>query len=117
MDFPLGSVIIPTFSRPVFLKRALESVFNQTWSNIELIVVDDNGKGSLNQLLTEKVVEEYTRRRDFQYLMHSVNQKGAAARNTGSKHAAGEFITFLDDDDELMPIKIEWQVEILKYTQ
>lgn len=110
---PLVSVIIPTYSRPVYLRRAIDSVYSQTWPKIEIIVVDDNGEGSRNQLMTKEEVSLYVNRSDFMYLVHTENCNGAQARNTGVKASSGNYVTFLDDDDELMPNKIEMQLRVL----
>ncbi|MCF2583442.1 glycosyltransferase family 2 protein, partial [Bacteroides caecigallinarum] len=110
----LVSVIIPTYSRPTNLKRAIDSVLNQTYDNIELIVVDDNGLGTENQIKTEKVIHEYLSLKNFHYLKHETNKNGAAARNTGIKNSDGVYIAFLDDDDEFTPNKIAIQVKALE---
>ena len=110
----LVSVIIPTYLRPTNLCRAIDSVLNQTYKNIEIIVVDDNGKGSYNQIETRKVITPYLCLVNFSYLVHEENRNGAVARNTGLKYSHGEYIAFLDDDDEFLPSKIELQVNALK---
>lgn len=110
----LVSVIIPTYNRPVYLKRAIESVLNQKYSPIEIIVVDDNNPADLARKETEKLMEEYQERQNIVYLKHEKNKNGSAARNTGYRHAKGEYITFLDDDDELDSRKIQAQVERLE---
>jgi glycosyltransferase involved in cell wall biosynthesis len=110
----LVSVIIPTYSRPVNLKRAINSVLNQSYNNIEIIVVDDNGDGTYNQIRTEKEINEYMSLNNFRYLKHNKNRNGAAARNTGIKNSKGEYIAFLDDDDEFSINKIEIQVNALE---
>ena len=96
---PLVSVIIPTYKRSKSLNRAIDSVLSQTYPNIEIIVVDDNGKGSKYQLETEKSLEKYIKTDKIKYIIHDVNRNGSAARNTGFKHSRGEYINFLDDDD------------------
>lgn len=110
----LVSVIIPTYSRPRNLKRAIDSVLNQTYNNIEIIVVDDNGEGTPSQIETESVIEPYINMNNFYYLKHKVNRNGGAARNTGFKYSHGKYIAFLDDDDEFLPRKIEIQVNKLE---
>lgn len=110
---PLVSVIIPTYKRSKSLNRAIDSVLSQTYPNIEIIVVDDNGKGSKYQIETEKSLENYIKTDKIKYITHDVNRNGSAARNTGFKHSKGEYINFLDDDDVFLPKKIERQVEAL----
>lgn len=110
----LVSIIIPTFSRPQNLVRAVESCLKQTYGPIEVIVVDDNGEGTPSQLETEKVLADYVSAGKVVYLKHDVNRKGGAARNTGLRIFKGEYYTFLDDDDYLYPEKIEKQVKTLR---
>lgn len=111
---PLVSIIIPTYSRPGNLCRAIDSVLVQTYSPIEILVVDDNGVGTEHQLETEKVLAPYLEENQIIYLKHEVNKNGSAARNTGSRASNGEFIGYLDDDDVFFPTKIEKQVARLQ---
>lgn len=111
---PLVSIIIPTFSRPENLCRAIESVLSQTYKNIEVIVVDDNGIGSENQLETEKILEPYINANQITYVKHKFNKNGSAARNTGTKVSHGQIVGYLDDDDVFCPNKIEEQVRRLE---
>ncbi|MDN3643380.1 glycosyltransferase family 2 protein [Lutimonas halocynthiae] len=105
------SVVIPTFKRPDRLTRALNSVLNQTYSNFEILVIDDDNMGeeSLN------VVENFN---DDRIMFFKNNRsKGAnGARNMGVIHATGNFIAFLDDDDEWLPIYLESQLKTLEST-
>ncbi len=107
---PLVSVVIPTYARPDNLLRAIDSVQMQTYPNIEIIVVDDNGKGTPFQIETEKVLEHLIEEGKIQYIVHETNKNGSAARNTGYRASKGEYIDFLDDDDVFAPTKIEKQV-------
>ena len=93
------TVIIPTYNGSNTISRALQSLTNQTYKSFEVIVVDDNGKGSNRQKQTEIEVMKYSQSLDLKYLVHEKNLNGAAARNTGLKEANGDFICFLDDDD------------------
>ena len=101
---PKVSVIIPTCNRPELLSRAIKSVLNQTYQDFELIVVDDG-----DEKLAEDVVRQFNNHR-IKYIKHSEQKGGSAARNTGIKAAQGEFIAFLDDDDEWLPEKLEIQM-------
>ena len=116
-DTPLVSVIIPTYSRPENIVRAINSVLDQTYRNIEIIVIDDNGIGTPYQIETENKLSNYITQRKIFYYKHDVNKNGSAARNTGIKFSKGELITFLDDDDEYKPLKIEKQVDALVNNQ
>ena len=108
------SVIIPTYSRPQNLLRAINSVLKQTYQNIEIIVVDDNGKGTPCQQETEICVKDLIDMGKIIYIRHDVNKNGSAARNTGLKACTGDYYTFLDDDDYLYPQKIERQIKALQ---
>lgn len=113
MNKPFVSVVIPTYGGAEFLKRCVDSVLAQTYPNIEIIVVDDNGLGSPNQLITAKVMEEYNNNSSVKYVCHTVNINGSAARNTGVKNSKGEYIALLDDDDIFTPNNIEEHMKIL----
>jgi glycosyltransferase involved in cell wall biosynthesis len=95
------SVVIPTYNRAEILPRAIESALNQTYRNLEVLVVDD---GSTDE--TPSVVEGFD---DQRVTYHRVSQNGGAnrARNIGVEEATGEYISFLDSDDELLPEHIE----------
>lgn len=110
---PLVSVIIPTYKRPIYLKRAIESVINQTYENIEIIVVDDNNDADEYRIETEKLMYSINDKK-VKYIKHSKNRNGAAARNTGIKYSSGKYIAFLDDDDEFLTNKILNQVKCME---
>ena len=102
------SVIIPTYKRAKDLKRAVNSVQNQTMKDIEILVIDDNDPDSKDRLETESVmlpiIKEDNR---VKYIQHKKNLNGAAARNTGIKRSKGKYVAFLDDDDYYLPNKLE----------
>lgn len=114
MENTLVSVIIPTYKRSDCICNTIDSVLNQTYSNIEIIVVDDNGRGSVEQQETESLLSEYIKTNKIVYVVHDVNKNGSAARNTGFRISSGEFINFLDDDDVFHPKKIEKQLDLLR---
>ncbi|ELY54938.1 glycosyl transferase family protein [Natronococcus amylolyticus DSM 10524] len=101
------SVVIPTYNRSEMLALAINSSLNQTIPPREIIVVDDASTDN-----TEEVATTYGDR--INYIQHEVNKGGAAARNTGIKEATGEYIAFLDSDDQWKPQKIEEQVKELQ---
>lgn len=109
-DEPLVSAIITTHNRePDMVLRAVNSVLNQTYQNIELIVVDDSSPSFAQRAAVEQSVRSISE--DILYLKHEVCQGACAARNTGLSHAKGYYIGFLDDDDEWLPTKIEEQLK------
>jgi len=111
---PLISVIIPACGPPKRLERAIESALRQDYHNIEIIVVDDNGKGTKNQIATEKLVASLTPSpRPLRYHCHVHNKNGAAARNTGADLARGSYFALLDDDDYFYPHKLSAQMSAL----
>lgn len=114
MKRPLVSVIIPTYKSRGGLKKSIDSVLAQTYTNIEIIVIDDNNPDSKERELTEMEMLQYANCENVIYLKHSVNKNGAAARNTGIKASKGEFIAFLDDDDTWYPSKIENQLDFIQ---
>ncbi len=103
---PFVSVIIPVYNRYDFVRRAIDSVLSQTYRNFELIVVDD---GSTDD--TSRVKSDYGDR--IRYVRHPDNRGVAAARNTGIREAAGEWIALLDSDDWWLPEKLEEQINYL----
>lgn len=105
------SVIIPTYKRPHMLDRAIKSVLNQTYDDIEIIIVDDNEPNTIYRKKTEKFMEKYCNNKAIKYIKRENNGGGAVARNTGINKCKGELISFLDDDDEFLPGKIECQVK------
>ena len=94
--------------------RAVDSVLNQTYPHIEILVVDDNEPFWPERKETESVMAQYRNNSRVIYLQHEKNRNGSSARNTGWRQAKGEYITFLDDDDEISPLKIQKQVECLE---
>ena len=110
----LVSVIIPTYKRASYLKRCLESVLDQTYKNIEIIVVDDNEPESEYRIKTEEILNSFISNPKINYIKHSNNRNGSAARNTGIKFAKGSYIAFLDDDDYFFSTKIQEQVDLIK---
>jgi len=102
---PLVSVIIPTYNRAEYVSQAVQSVLNQTYGQIETIVVDDGSSDS-----TPEVLSKYQDQIDYMYQERSERSK---ARNEGFRHSKGDFIAFLDSDDVWLPTKIEKQVRVL----
>jgi len=94
------------------LARAIDSVLTQTYSNIELLVVDDNVPGSDESKKVKNILCMYNDDRIL-YVGQDKHINGAVARNEGIMKAKGKIIAFLDDDDEWLPEKIEMQMKFL----
>jgi len=103
------SVIVPTYNRAKYIKRAMDSVLDQTRPPDELIIVDD---GSTDN--TSEVIEQTIGRAAFPVrVLRRENRGAAAARNVGITHAAGDILCFLDSDDWWDKRKIELQLEAM----
>ena len=109
----LISVIIPTYKRnPNMVKRAIQSVLNQSYQTIELIVVDDSPDDFDGRPAVEEMILSLNDNR-VKYIQHPKNMGACAARNTGIKNSKGEYLAFLDDDDEWLPLKLEKQIKLM----
>lgn len=105
------SVIIPTYGRNDFLKRAIDSVVAQTYKNIEIIVINDNQPSSDVYRDVIRICEHYINKANIRLLKTNGREGGGCARNIGCQNATGEYLAFLDDDDIYLPNKIEKQLE------
>lgn len=106
MHNSLVSVIITTYNRDFYLEKAIQSVVNQTYTNLEVLVIDDGSK--INY--AESICNQFANCKYY----HKKNGGLSSARNFGISVAKGEYIAFLDDDDFWKSDKLEKQVEILK---
>jgi glycosyltransferase involved in cell wall biosynthesis len=109
MVYKLVSVIIPCFNAEQWIAEAIESCLNQTYPEIEVIIIDDS---STDQSL--RIIQQYANRVTWRTINHC---GGSAARNVGIALANGEYIQFLDADDYLLPEKIARQVQHLENTK
>lgn len=105
MAFPLVTVIITTYNRKEYLEMAIQSVVNQSYPNIEILVIDDGSSVNYAESICSK----------FLNCIYIYKENGglSSARNYGINLAKGEYIAFLDDDDFWGKLKIEKQVKIL----
>lgn len=101
---PKVSVIVPVYNSEKYIAQAVDSVLCQTFHDFELIVVDD---GSTDR--TAEILKRYGERLTYIY---QPNSERSAARNTGIRHAKGEYLAFLDADDFWLPQKLERQVQV-----
>jgi glycosyltransferase involved in cell wall biosynthesis len=105
---PSVSVVIPSFNRGHCIESCLRSVLAQTYQDFEIIVVDDASRDDTRVRMMALANSR------IRYIAHEVNRGGAAARNTGIHAARGEFVAFLDSDDEWKAGKLQKQVDILR---
>ncbi len=103
---PKVSVIIPVYNSMSFLPQTLESVFNQSYKDFEVIIVNDGSTDGINRWITEITDSR------VKYISQQ-NQGLSVARNTGIANAKGMYLAFLDADDLWHPMKLEKQVDIL----
>ena len=106
----LVSVVLPTRNRSTYLKDSLQSVINQTYEDLEVVVVDDASTDDTKQLLESFQAKDCR----IRYICNENPGGASAARNTGIKHARGTFIAFQDDDDIWHPEKIQRQLSAFK---
>lgn len=102
------SVVIPTYNREKLIERAIRSVMNQTYKDIEIIVIDDASTDN-----TEQVVKNI-KYSNIKYFKQNENGGACRARNRGIKESNGDYIAFLDSDDEWDKNKLERQITFLK---
>jgi len=105
-DEEMVSVVIPTHYRDDNLRAALDSVLEQEWTPLEVVVVDDSG-----ERYAESLVSEYDH---VEYVSLEQNRGPQAAREVGFERSTGRYIQFLDDDDRLLPGKLTAQVPVLR---
>lgn len=101
---PFFSIIIPTYNRPVELKRAVESAIRQTFTNYEIIIVDNGTIEFKNNYQSDKIT-----------VVKEEREGGNYARNKGIQLAKGSFICFLDDDDEYLPNHLQSLFDLIQH--
>src|SRR5215813_1594754 len=106
---PLVSVILPTYNRADTIRRAIESVRNQTLQDWELLVVDDGSTDNTVGLITTHYAGESRLK-----LFRQANQGVSVARNTGMRESSGKYIAFIDSDDEFLPHNLALEAAFLE---
>lgn len=107
INSPIVSIMLPTFNRANYLERSIKSILNQTFTNFELIIIDDGSTDNTDEILSRfdddriKIIKE-------------PHEGASAARNSGIEIALGGYIAFQDSDDEWMPNKLEEQLNIFR---
>jgi glycosyltransferase involved in cell wall biosynthesis len=110
----IASVIITTYRRTEVLLNAVNSVLRQDYDSVEIIIVDDNGRGTKFQKEVENSLFDLIIANSIQYLILEKNTGACNARNVGAQRAKGNYLFFLDDDDIFLDNKVSIQVEYLK---
>lgn len=112
MSYPLVSVVIATYRRTRTLERAIGSLADQTYTEFEVIVVDDNADEEWNSAVSDIVRGISVKYPDLSVTLitNPVNKGSAETRNVGIRASNGEYVTFLDDDDVYLPEKIQHQL-------
>ena len=107
------SIIIPVYNVAPYIKRCLQSVVDQTYTDLECILVDDCGSDNSVEVAKE-FIKDYSGNITFSFLSHDRNRGQSAARNTALKYATGEYVFFLDSDDAIPPESIEtlWAIAV-----
>jgi glycosyltransferase involved in cell wall biosynthesis len=105
---PLISVVLPVYNQEKYIRASIDSILNQTYKNIELIIVDD---GSTDK--TKEILKEYYNHPKV-IVIHQINKKLPAALNTGFRQAKGEFLTWTSSDNISLPEQYE---KLLNYLQ
>lgn len=107
------SCVIPSYKRADTLRRAIDSVLAQTYEELEVLVVDDNIAGDEYCASLRQIIDEYKEDSRVRLVTQPMHINGAEARNAGVRAAHGDYIAFLDDDDEWLPTKIENQMKVM----
>ena len=109
------SVVVATYRRKAPLEVALKSLADQTYENIEIVLVDDNGNQEYNEIVLD-IVNKFKAENPsiaLNFIVNNPNKGSAETRNIGIKASSGKYVTFLDDDDLYLPDKVKRQVEFM----
>ena len=106
---PLVSIIVPVFNVEKYLEECLDSILNQTYENIEVILVDDGSTDS-----SGKICDEYLKKDSKIKVFHKTNGGLSDARNYGVENSNGEYIIFVDSDDYLSKYTLEFSIKEIK---
>lgn len=106
----LVSIIIPVYNAARFLDRTLQSIFLQTYKNVEIVLVDDCSKDNSAEIIANYILEHP----EIVYHRFDKNMGAAVARNKALELARGRYVAFLDSDDEWLPEKLEKQLALMR---
>lgn len=103
------SIIVPIYKSEKYIEKLIQSVINQTYKNIELILVDDESPDN-----SGKICDEYAKKDNRIVVIHKKNGGCSEARNTGLEHVTGDYLTFIDGDDWIESDCIEYFVSLME---
>ena len=103
----LVSIIIPIFNAEEYIEECIESVYQQTYPNIEVILINDCTPDNSMEIV-EKIINKYKDKFPTTTIDHDYNKGISEARNSGLDIAKGEYIYFIDSDDFIMPILLNF---------
>ena len=106
---PMVSIIVPIYNVKEYIRKCVESILNQTYRNLEIILVDDGSPDDC-----PKICDEYAQRDNRVKVIHKSNGGLSDARNAGIDAATGEYLTFIDSDDYYAPSTIEMMVKAIQ---
>lgn len=104
---PIVSVIVPCYNVARYIKKCIQSIINQTYSSIEIIIVDDGSPDETPQILDELILKDNRIK-----VIHKNNEGVSAARNSGLRIAAGDYIVFVDGDDYLAEDYVSYMLQL-----
>lgn len=106
MNNPKVSIIVPIYGIEKFIGNCVKSIINQDYDNMEVLLIDDCTPDKSISMV-ENIIAEYDENIDFKIIHHTMNKGQSGARNTGIRQATGQYMFFLDGDDELLPQAIK----------
>ena len=108
----LVSIIMPSYNTGIFISESIRSVLSQTYSNWELIIVDDSSTDNTDEIVAPFLIDNR-----IKYLKNEKNSGAAVSRNRALREAKGKWIAFLDSDDLWLPEKLEKQIKFMNDNQ
>lgn len=105
-------IIVPIYNVEKFIRKTIESLINQTYNNIEIILVDDGSPDD-----SPRICDDYSKKDTRIKVIHKENGGVSSARNSGMKASCGDYIMFVDGDDYVEPDYVDYFINLIKKTQ